>query len=204
MTSDTATDAATTRTSAEPAVEPGATRGRPRSADTTEAILEATHDLLKEHGYDHLRMQDVADRAGSGLATIYRRWATKPELVAAAIEHGPLDVPSPTGDPEADLRAFVAAMIDSVGEDCEYMMSFMQAARENPEIGEVVRTTKLGPLREHLRSLMTAVVGSEPPSVEFLLDGVMGAVLIRTSLLGEQIDGAEYGDEIVRLLQAID
>ena len=57
------------------------TRGRPRSSDRTEAILDAAHDVLKEHGFDNVRMQDIADQAGAGLATIYRRWETKEDLV---------------------------------------------------------------------------------------------------------------------------
>jgi AcrR family transcriptional regulator len=52
-------------------------RGRPRVAARDAAILDATQQLLDELGYDRLRIQDVADRAHAGLATIYRRWPTK-------------------------------------------------------------------------------------------------------------------------------
>src|SRR5215831_12943753 len=63
----------------------GPARGRPRSADLTPAILAAVIELIDEDGYDRLTIQDVADRAGVGLATIYRRWSTKRDLVVEAL-----------------------------------------------------------------------------------------------------------------------
>ena len=60
-------------------------RGRRRAADREPLILDAASELLDEVGYDHLRVQDVAERAHVGLATIYRRWSTKQELVIAAM-----------------------------------------------------------------------------------------------------------------------
>src|SRR5436190_20175807 len=75
--------------------------------------LEATTRLLEELGYDRLRIQDVADRAHVGLATIYRRWATKQALVIASLEHEKLRrTLSETDDPRADLRAHVQAMVE--------------------------------------------------------------------------------------------
>ena len=41
-------------------------RGRPLAADRSDVILDAVLDLLHDVGYDQLRMQDVADRAGVG------------------------------------------------------------------------------------------------------------------------------------------
>ena len=48
-----------------------------------ESAVGRLHVLAK--GYDHLRVQDVAERAHVGLATIYRRWETKQDLVIAAM-----------------------------------------------------------------------------------------------------------------------
>ena len=63
-----------------------AARGRRLSEERGDEILGCVLDLLHEVGYDQLRMQDVADRAGAGLATIYRRWPTKQDLVRASLE----------------------------------------------------------------------------------------------------------------------
>ncbi|WP_143167709.1 TetR/AcrR family transcriptional regulator [Chroogloeocystis siderophila] len=60
--------------------------GRPRSIEVHQAILQATLDLLAEFGYQGLSIEAIAARAGVGKATIYRRYNSKEELIAEAIE----------------------------------------------------------------------------------------------------------------------
>lgn len=80
--------------------------GRPRDPAAGEAILRATLSLLAEDGYDGLSIDGIADRAGVGKATIYRRWASKEEVVAAAARHLSEQVPVPdTGELRGDLMA---------------------------------------------------------------------------------------------------
>jgi AcrR family transcriptional regulator len=55
--------------------------GRPRSAQSHQAILDATLGLLAQDGFNGLSFEGVAERAGVSRATIYRRWASKEELV---------------------------------------------------------------------------------------------------------------------------
>src|SRR5579859_7628960 len=87
--------------------------GRPRAEDRTPAILEAAKELMGEVGYDRLRIQDVADRAGAGLATLYRRWPTKQALVADAIcYHAEALLPPVLDDPRADLLAVYRALTE--------------------------------------------------------------------------------------------
>ena len=51
-----------------------------------ERILEAARDVFAEHGLD-ASVADIAARAGVGTATIFRRFPTKEDLVAAVVEH---------------------------------------------------------------------------------------------------------------------
>ncbi|MGH3128997.1 MAG: TetR/AcrR family transcriptional regulator, partial [Gaiellaceae bacterium] len=60
-------------------------RGRPRRASAGEAILEATLGLLAERGFQATTIEAIADRAGVGRNTIYRRWSSKEELIADAL-----------------------------------------------------------------------------------------------------------------------
>lgn len=60
------------------------TIGRPSDADVTRRILETTVAMVAEVGYGDLRVEHVARRAGCGKTAIYRRYADKAELVAAA------------------------------------------------------------------------------------------------------------------------
>ena len=61
--------------------------GRKRCHATHETILEATHALLLEVGFEKLTIEGVAARAGVGKATIYRWWTSKGELAVEAFLH---------------------------------------------------------------------------------------------------------------------
>lgn len=69
-----------------------------------DAVLDATLAALAEHGYA-FSVDEVARAAGVHKTTVYRRWETKPALVAAAAQRlADVQVPMPaTGDPVADL-----------------------------------------------------------------------------------------------------
>lgn len=59
--------------------------GRPRDPELNESILQATLSLLTEHGYAGTSIEKVASYAGVGKTSIYRRYASKAELVVAAV-----------------------------------------------------------------------------------------------------------------------
>jgi AcrR family transcriptional regulator len=61
--------------------------GRKQDHSRDAKILEATLEVLAEMGATRLTMDVVAARAGAGKATIYRRWASKTELVIDAVAH---------------------------------------------------------------------------------------------------------------------
>lgn len=48
-------------------------------------MVSATADELRRAGYTALRVEDVAAPSGVHKTTIYRRWPTKAELLAATI-----------------------------------------------------------------------------------------------------------------------
>ncbi|MFJ9705773.1 TetR/AcrR family transcriptional regulator [Streptomyces sp. NPDC101234] len=79
---------------------PAAAHGPARDVTRDARIIEATLDLLAERGYADLTMDGVAARAEVGKATVYRRWASREDLVADALETldlavDPADVPHP-------------------------------------------------------------------------------------------------------------
>lgn len=49
------------------------------------AILKAARDELAETGYTNLKMENVAKRAKTNKAVLYRRWANKSELVISVL-----------------------------------------------------------------------------------------------------------------------
>jgi AcrR family transcriptional regulator len=49
-------------------------------------VLDVVVDLLETEGYDAVQLREVARRARTSLATIYKRYATRDELILAALE----------------------------------------------------------------------------------------------------------------------
>src|SRR5689334_14570113 len=72
-------------------------RGRPRDPDAEPRIRQHAVQLLLERGFDGMTVDDVAEAAGVGKATIYRRWASKEELANDAMA-GLFDIEIPDAD----------------------------------------------------------------------------------------------------------
>lgn len=86
--------------------EPKQPVGRPRDSHVDHAIASATRELLAERGYPKLTVDAVASRAGVGKAAIYRRFATKQEMIFAATVHDMEEQPPPdSGSLQGDLAA---------------------------------------------------------------------------------------------------
>ena len=66
----------------------GAARSGTRAAETAarkRRLLVAATDLAAEGGYDAVQMRDVASRAEVALGTLYRHYASKDQLLLAAL-----------------------------------------------------------------------------------------------------------------------
>lgn len=89
--------------------------GRPRDPRVEGAVRAAVLDLLMSGGYEAVSFREVAQRAGVGQPTVYRRWTTKAELVEFAIfAVADWTPPSPSGKLEKDLRHLAAAVLDGL------------------------------------------------------------------------------------------
>jgi AcrR family transcriptional regulator len=83
--------------------------GRPRDPAVQEAIAVACRDLITEVGYSGLTIESVAERAGVGRPTIYRRWPSKAHMVWDVLFTTPPDakVIGDTGDVRADVEFWI-------------------------------------------------------------------------------------------------
>ncbi|GAA1561911.1 TetR/AcrR family transcriptional regulator [Kribbella lupini] len=81
-------------------------RGRPRDPDAEPRIRRYAVQLLLQRGFDGMTVDDVAEAAGVGKATIYRRWASKEQLANDALaDLFDVEIPdADTGSIEGDLR----------------------------------------------------------------------------------------------------
>jgi AcrR family transcriptional regulator len=90
--------------------EAGSLRPGGRTAAVRAAVLRATSDMLVESGLHGLELTAVADRAGVGKSTVYRRWGSVPALVTDLLgDMATQSLPrADTGSLRGDLRANAA------------------------------------------------------------------------------------------------
>jgi AcrR family transcriptional regulator len=112
-----------------------AKRGRPRDPDAEPRIRACAVELLLERGFDKMTVDDVAEAAGVGKATIYRRWASKEQLAYDALTHlFDIEVPEPdTGSFENDIRKLyeqAAALVGTEDGRAMIRLSVSEATRD--------------------------------------------------------------------------
>lgn len=129
---------------------PGGTaarRTRRRGDALNGAIFEATLDELAAGGYARLTMERVAERAGAGKASLYRRWPNRARLVMDAVYHL---LPSPehpedTGSLRGDLLALFRSIARSLdGPAGEAFRGLLGEVLTSPETAAEVRAGARG------------------------------------------------------------
>src|ERR1700752_3587432 len=56
-------------------------RGRPRSEQARQEVLETAYKLLKDKGFNAVGAHEIAQAAGVSSATLYRWWKSKDEIL---------------------------------------------------------------------------------------------------------------------------
>ncbi|WGV28926.1 TetR/AcrR family transcriptional regulator [Halotia branconii CENA392] len=114
--------------------------GRPRSIHADQAILQATLDLLAEVGYQSMSIEAIAARAKVGKTTIYRRYTSKEEIVADAIESLREDLSTPdTGSFWGDMDILIENAGKKINSPLgrQTLALIISTASSNPQFAEV-------------------------------------------------------------------
>lgn len=175
-----------------------AARGRPFDPNREVAILRAALELLAEHGYDRLTMDEIAAQAHAGKGALYRRWPSKEALVVDAMvawrsARSPITIPD-TGSVRGDLDAALAAM-RKFDERDEAMLTvslgLVTAARRDPELAAAIDANLLEVPRRALREVFDRGVtrGEIPPDRDLSLvpDVILGINFVQ-SMIGKPLD----------------
>ncbi|MEM7288092.1 MAG: helix-turn-helix domain-containing protein [Actinomycetota bacterium] len=184
----------------EPTRRPAKPAGRKRDQDVTDAILEAAADLLLEVGFDRIRTQDVAERAGAGKGAIYRRWPTKEALLAEAIRTMPAGEAPVTDDPVTDLRALVSQRCQSAEAKPDLVPGLISAMRADEGIEQAV---KEGYDLSYVRDTIARIIGPDHPHLDVLTDLTQAVPLMRAAFTPEELDGEAMTEEIVSLIASV-
>src|SRR6266446_5635338 len=161
--------------------------GRPRSPVVDQAILRAALELFIEHGVAGARIEKIAERAGVGKTSIYRRWSSRETLLAQAIEA----FRNATGY-TTDLldrtppRDFVKLLIDACEiiarpEIRKLMARLIGSVPDSPMLIEVYRDTYYLPRRlafvRALERVQAAGLLAKDMDLETLADMFSGALM---------------------------
>lgn len=151
--------------------------GRKRDPARDAVILEAAIDVLAEAGFDSMTMDQVAARAKAGKATVYRRWASKADLVRDALiwmnRHSlDLDHLPDTGTLRGDLLALLKPQSTEARERKFRVLSGLGSFfSQHPDFAEAGQDGIFGPWAAANRTLMQRALdrGEFPPHADIAL-----------------------------------
>jgi AcrR family transcriptional regulator len=162
-----------------------------RSQRARQAVLEATADLVAEVGVERTTIDEIASRSGVAKTTIYRHFSSKQVLVVEAV-HACTYIPvvTDTGSLRDDLISCFSGTTKASydGRLGDMMLSLMDAAQRDPELGRLVRAQT-----DQRRRFATEVIeravsrGDLPADVDVdLLVTLVAGPLVYTKLVRRQ------------------
>lgn len=172
--------------------------GRKRDHTRDAEILDAAVEVLAETGYDGMTIDMVASRAKAGKATLYRRWASKDELVIDAVacmkkENLAVDHLPDTGTLRGDLVAMIKPhSIQDSEKKLQIMAGLMSMINSNPDLAEAAHAAIVEPRASVNRLFMQRAIdrGEIPADADIetlsLVSQAMGSY--RTLMLRKPID----------------
>ena len=160
--------------------------GRPRSEQARRAILSSTLRLLGKKGFSDFKIEEVADHAEVGKATVYRWWPNKGALIADAFAssttsklHFP-DTGSVYTDMSQQMRQLVKIFRSRHG---RIVSAILAAGQSDKDVIQAFRERFLWPRRrEAYRTLRRAIARGElrqDTDLDLLLDSLYGPIYMR-------------------------
>lgn len=185
-------------------------RGRPRDPETDRTILRAAFELFLERGVEGTSMEQIARGAGVGKLTVYRRWSSKEELLAHAIEAAvqerewPSNEDIETGSPAEIIERVLPASAEvAASPQFRALVSRVYgSAVSHPALMATYWRHYIQPRREATKSLLRRAQeeGTVAPDADLdvLIDMLAGATTYRVL----QPDPPD-ADEMLRYLEAL-
>ncbi|HTT17454.1 MAG TPA: TetR/AcrR family transcriptional regulator [Candidatus Sulfotelmatobacter sp.] len=160
--------------------------GRPRSEQARQAILRSTLKILGQNGFSDFKIEEVADQAEVGKATVYRWWPNKGALIADAFAssitrklHFP-DTGSVYTDMSQQMRQLVKVFRSRRG---RIVSAILAAGQTDKDLIGAFRERFLWPRRrEAYSTLRRAITRGEirkDADLDLLLDSLYGPIYMR-------------------------
>ncbi|MFD9336568.1 TetR/AcrR family transcriptional regulator [Streptomyces sp. NPDC060028] len=186
-----------------------ASPGRRRGSELERAILDAALEQLSTVGWNALTMEGVAAGAHTGKAALYRRWPSKPDLVADALRTGlpPLGEIEDLGSIREDLYELCVRMRDVMHSRAGQALRAVLHECDHTQADRFHGIIRAG-LHEPAHCLIRALVqrGIERGDVRseatgpLVVDVIPAMMMYRTKMCGSEwaeADIAEMIDEVM-------
>jgi AcrR family transcriptional regulator len=184
-------------------------RGRPRNRQIDRAVVAAVLEVLRTRGYKAVTMLGIARKVKRARASIYRRWPSKPYLVADCLVSTMGASPAPdTGALRRDLRAAVGTFQRAFSGPLKQALPGLVAdMAHDPELAEAVRRQVLAPRRRSMREALdrARARGEARRSIdtELLLDLLAGPFYFRTLFGHGRVDRRLTHDVVDHVLKIV-
>lgn len=177
-------------------------RGRPRDPGRDEAIIDAAIEVLVREGYDRLSMEGVATAAGVGKATVYRRWASKADLVIDALATlKPALDNIDSGTLDGDIELMIAASCSPYSQRLlQVMVSICSALPREPDLLDAFKTrfteSRIARITEMLERARQR--GELGPDIDVdIAASIVPSMMLQRVLMTGQPAGRVYAEQIV-------
>ncbi|HXJ87923.1 MAG TPA: TetR/AcrR family transcriptional regulator [Candidatus Binatia bacterium] len=180
--------------------------GRPRSEQARQAILRSTLKILGQNGFSNFKIEEVADQAEVGKATVYRWWPNKGALIADAFAgsitrklHFP-DTGSVYTDMSQQMRQLVKVFRSRRG---RIVSAILAAGQTDKDLIAAFRERFLWPRRrEAYSTLRRAITRGEirkDADLDLLLDSLYGPIYMRFLIQHDRLT-PEFVDRLCALV----
>lgn len=180
-------------------------RGRPRSADRDMQIREAAWHIIAQVGCSALTFEAIAQEIGCSRSTLYRRFASKAELISNLLDETALSFApyfaadaSPRDRVMAHARTCAVMYRDDRG---AALIHIFAAARTDETIAQAVRAHSAMVAPHYYEPLRLLLPAASDAAIHFALHSLIGGILhhvaTRRTLLSDMqiewlVDAAIY------------
>jgi AcrR family transcriptional regulator len=181
-----------------------------RGEHARQRILRAALDALADHGLPGFTIEAVAQRAGASKTTLYRRWASREELLVEAMDEfasRPFPLPA-TGDLRSDLVELMSSLEALLNEQPfpRLMAAFIDAAERDPALQRLHATithSRRQPIRHVL--VEARLRGEIPPSadLELMIDLLTAPAFYRRFIAHQPFHAAYAVAVVDQILAAV-
>lgn len=156
-----------------------ARRGRPRDERIDSDIVGAALGVLADVGFDRFSVEEVALRAGVAKTTVYRRFPSRGDVIAAALEAlgDEVEAPGSTGSVRERLVAALGGIRQGTPDSTRGRILMHAMGSDDPGLADLVYDRVLSSRAAALRAIVRDGVISGEVRADVDVDALMSTLV---------------------------